>query len=682
MDTICYHSRVVQRGQISLWWAEKYCGFCTGLIILVVLALGSVPVFAETNVFVQNNTPFAFSVATQQSGASLRADAWQRGVNFIGPGRRDAVVRFNRDSGITDGQTFFFSTALTKDAGNSVHLLQQLRGSTIGSHMWQSLAGPGFTDPWYDDRNTHAATWSSGGISFRVLYRAYFTGTDDNIEYIIQYAYPIEAGDASTFNVLAYNIYMRPTSLFKNGQEIRARLLPAQLRGYDALIFSEAFDDDVRGRLLAGLRAEYPYATSILGSDRAFEQDGGVIIVSRWPVVGQDQRLFRDVCAGSDCQADKGVLYAKIEKQGRPYHIFASHTQAWPTTEAQAIRARQFGIIKAFIDSKQIPSVEPVLIAGDLNVDRLRYPGEFSQMLRILNAEFPPTAGYGSTNDPSTNTLAEQGKPAEYLDYVLWSKAHKRPAEALNEVRILRSAEEWKEFGWEFAMWDLSDHYPVRGRFRFEDQPQYPDFQAYEPCKPMFYSAATSAPASLAGIWGDYGMTDRDKIVVRLAGTPRGAGVYRVSTVERVIVAGRRREVTSSAEGQYFALSHGWPYDKPIYYVSPAYRPVGAIGAGARVEPPPKPPALRDAPRASGVLGQRGTATGPLARAPIEAGRVMSQVLQVYTMSLPNDVRLQVFIQCDERVSPMVHRIRYLRTASDGKTLTDVMLRRSQDPPR
>ncbi len=435
------------------------------LVACALVGIGNIA-RAETRVIVQNNTPFQFLAGVEQTGAPLSAGNWRRGVPVLNPGKRDVVVSFNRDEGITSGQRFYFTTTLSKD-GSALRLGQQLLGQTINSHLWQTLAGPGFTQPWYDDRTTHSGVWNFPDMSLRVLYRAFFTGTDDNIEYILQYTYPVEARDADTFSVLAYNIYMRPTSLFKNGQSIRARLLPAQLRGYDAIIFSEAFDDDTRAELLNGLRGEYPHATSILGSDRGVEQDGGVIIVSRWPIVAQDQRRFGDTCAGSDCQADKGVLYAKIDRAGKPIHVFGSHTQAWPTTEGAQVRAQQFRLIKQFIDAKGIPAGEPVLIGGDLNVDRLKFPAEYAQMLQILNADCPPHQGYGYTWDSTTNDLAEKTGGYEYLDYILWSKAHLKPAQSLNEPRILRASEEWKEYGWEYAMWDLSDHYPVHGRFNF-----------------------------------------------------------------------------------------------------------------------------------------------------------------------------------------------------------------------
>lgn len=421
---------------------------------------------AETHVYVQNNTPFEF-VATSNVQDAIASDAWRRGINRIPPGRRELVLSMNRDSGITDGRTFHFVAQLLKD-GSPLQLRQTLRGSTVGSHLWQSLAGPGFEDGWFDDRATHSATWNLNGTPIRVLYRAYYAGTDDDVEYILQYAYPVANRGESEFSALAYNVYMRPTSLFKNGQDIRARLLPEQLHGHDVLIFSEAFDDDTRAVLLNGLRAEYPYATRIVGTDRGVEQDGGVIIVSRWPITAEDQIRYGGTCTGSDCQADKGAVYARVQRGARTYHVFGTHTQAWATPEGRAVRARQFAMLKQFIDAKSIPPTEPVLIGGDLNVDRLRFADEYADMLRVLNAEQPKIDGLPVSWDPYSNRLAEQGEPGEYLDYILWSRGHLAPTVSNNDVRIVRSATEWKEFGFETAYWDLSDHYPVHGTFRYE----------------------------------------------------------------------------------------------------------------------------------------------------------------------------------------------------------------------
>ncbi len=43
---------------------------------------------------------------------------------------------------------------------------------------------------------------------------------------------------ANSFNVLAYNIYMRPAGLFADDQAARDAVLPSKLRGFDIIVFS------------------------------------------------------------------------------------------------------------------------------------------------------------------------------------------------------------------------------------------------------------------------------------------------------------------------------------------------------------------------------------------------------------------------------------------------------------
>jgi len=448
-------------------WQVRWPGLRTlGRICVLATAVGlPTQLAAVTRVFVQNNTSYSFSVSTQQSGASLAREHWRQATGLVAPGQRAEVVRFNRDEGITNRRDFDFRTTLSV-GGNRMVLKQRLHGKPINSHMWQSLEGPGIADPWFDDRETHRATWRFGDRAIPIRYRAFAGGTDDDIEYVLRQIYTVTPGGPETLNVLAYNVYMRPTSLFRNGQEIRARLLAENLHGYDVLVFSEAFDDDARRILLQGLQSEYPHRTRILGADHGFEQDGGVIIVSRWPIEAQDQRPFGNLCSGTDCSADKGVLYARIAKGGRRYHVFGTHTQADPDARSAAIRRPQFQLIREFIDSKRIPATEAVIIAGDLNVDKRRARDEFRGMLRTLDAAHPRAAGPPYSFDPATNRLAADGRP-EYLDYALYSNRNLRPVTASNEVRIIRSEEEWKEYFWEHALWDLSDHYALYGRFQF-----------------------------------------------------------------------------------------------------------------------------------------------------------------------------------------------------------------------
>ena len=430
-----------------------------GLLSLSFLMTFSNPLFADTKVFVQNNTGYTFDVNSVQSGAWLDGSRWEQSSSSVKPGERKQVIRFNRDTGITWGSTFYFDTSLTIGS-ESLVLKQRVEGAWIDSYMWVSLAGYGVNHPWFYDRNTHTATWTINGKLINVKYRAFWTGGSDHVEYILQEEHLVLPGDSSTFNVLAYNIYMRPEILFNNSQAARAALIPGRVHGYDAIVFSEAFDNSVRATLINGLQSEYPYKTTIVGTDSGIRQDGGLIIVSKWPIEAQEQRIFGGNCSGSDCLSDKGVSYARINKQGKIYHLFGTHTQAWSTAAGRAVRKVQFQMIKNFINSKNIAETEPVIIAGDLNVDKINHPEEYQEMLDTLQAFHPNQIGHPYTYDSTLNPLTSSGQ--EYLDYVLYSYVHQRPIASYNEVRMIRSLEQYAH-----AYWDLSDHFAVYGRLEF-----------------------------------------------------------------------------------------------------------------------------------------------------------------------------------------------------------------------
>lgn len=284
------------------------------------------------------------------------------------------------------------------------------------------------------------------------------------------------------FYVLTYNVYMRPTSLFKNGQAIRAGLLPAHLQDHDVIIFNEVFDDDARATLLSGLTA-YPHRTTILGQDQGFAQDGGVMIVSKWPILSEAERFFGSDCTGWDCNSKKGVKYAKVCKQGHSVHVFGTHTNANRDPASVAAREKQFSTIRQFIDMMNLPKADPVLIGGDLNVPKF-LPGLWPEYITMLNAL--------SAGDPSAFTTprvderelpqwpyctycygfndlaADPADGRTILDYVLYSLRHKLPDSAESWFQRPLSLSPWKEFFWEGSHRDLSDHYPMLSKFVFK----------------------------------------------------------------------------------------------------------------------------------------------------------------------------------------------------------------------
>src|SRR5690554_5068014 len=143
------------------------------------------------------------------------------------------------------------------------------------------------------------------------------------------------------FRLLSYNVYMLPEVLAAWNHHGRAQMIAQSdmIKGHDAVILQELFDNNPADALLNGLQAEYPHQTQVLGrtksgwdatlgtySDATIE-DGGVAIVSRWPIEEQIQYVYKQGC-GADYLSNKGFVYARINKNGENYHVIGTHAQA------------------------------------------------------------------------------------------------------------------------------------------------------------------------------------------------------------------------------------------------------------------------------------------------------------------------------------------------------------------
>jgi endonuclease/exonuclease/phosphatase (EEP) superfamily protein YafD len=433
-----------------------------GLLLLLFLT----ELKAVTYVYFQNNSSLNFSISRVQYGTHIMSPGeWGfSGTNIIPWQMKTEMMWTNRNQGVHNGDDFFFDVTL-RNGTDSFKLKLHLNGNFAGSDMWQSASGPGFSHGWFGDRNFHTASFSMGGKQFTLKYKAVFTGGDDDIEYALQEENPwpvlaSDTADANVFNVLAYNIYMLTPPIAYTDQNERAAEIYKHIHGYDAIIFSEAFYNDARDNdLIPSIMAEYPYRTAVVDQG-TFNDDGGVFIASRWPIDTSAQIVFAD-CNGTDCLAAKGVMYAKIRKHGRAFHLFGSHTQAWNDPQNVATRILQFLQMNDFISSLNIPDTEPVIIGGDLNVDKiLNNLNEYPGMLDTLDVLEPVYLGNPNTYDGNLSFYTDPY--FEYLDYVFTKNNHFSPYSATNEVVILRSVADplWDIF-------DLSDHFAVRGRFVF-----------------------------------------------------------------------------------------------------------------------------------------------------------------------------------------------------------------------
>ncbi len=257
-----------------------------------------------------------------------------------------------------------------------------------------------------------------------------------------------------TLDLLTFNTALLPEVVTATRPAERAAAMARALIGYDVVVLQEAFVDAWRDDLLAALASTYPYQGRVVGEDGAgglpVRQDGGIVIVSRWPIVRQATMTYGTACSGSDCLADKGVAYVAVRKGDRTYHVFGTHAQSLYGWNVARVRAHQFALLRGFVEAQRIPLDEPVLLAGDFNVDAAT--AERDAMLAALDATWPPVVGaLRATWDPQRNAWATG--EAQWIDYVLTSDDHAAPAVAWNRVVPLRA-----------HGLDLSDHFAVWGR--------------------------------------------------------------------------------------------------------------------------------------------------------------------------------------------------------------------------
>lgn len=234
-----------------------------------------------------------------------------------------------------------------------------------------------------------------------------------------------------TFNVVQCNAFLRPYVVSHDGQYERMGRIPEALAGLnggdvDAITFCEV-DYEIGEAVPIGSLTEtkkltdemlaafaklgFSYHTQVLPRTGLKILNGGVLIVSKWPIdADKCKHITYDASDGEDGLAAKGVMYAPIEKNvggvSKTFHVFATHMQAWYSADAIDARARQAAEFAAFVDGFGFDKAQPVLFAGDFNTDLVLYPEEFESLKNKLHGVLPTLSGDQKfTSDPSSNLL-------------------------------------------------------------------------------------------------------------------------------------------------------------------------------------------------------------------------------------------------------------------------------------
>lgn len=438
-------------------------------IIRALLILGwciSTQAMAESYMYLTNNTMETLHINTVQTGHNniVHGDQWEQLATEVAPLATVKFLRFNRDQGIKWGRDYYFTTHVS-GTDHDIQLRQKLTGTMTFSKMWLS----GNDDPWYYDRDIHTIDLSdTQTLGFK---SEYARASGDDIRYVVHDVFqPTEKTQYSNeLKVLTYNTWALLPGLEAKNTGNRLDTIAQYMKNYDVVVFQEVFDPILTAQFRSKVSKEYPYLTEIpwkLGKILT----GGSFIASRWPIEAQDAVVY-DACRADGCLAGKGVNYAKVRKGSHAYHIFGTHTHAYTTADDIRVRFDQLNQMKQIIESKDIPYEEPVILAGDFNVDKLHFPQEHEDFLALFNATEPEATGtYPHSYAGPVNVYADD-EYTEYLDYVLYSNDHLMPYDSQNRMMTPRSIAS-KHWG----SWDLSDHFPVEGGFKFPLAAEYTPF--------------------------------------------------------------------------------------------------------------------------------------------------------------------------------------------------------------
>ncbi|MFC4375152.1 sphingomyelin phosphodiesterase [Nocardia halotolerans] len=292
------------------------------------------------------------------------------------------------------------------------------------------------------------------------------------------------APPAEAPRIASYNVFMLAEALYPNwGQEQRADLIAGQnvLADQDVVVLQELFHNSAGDRMLGNLQSAYPHQTPVLGRSRsgwdatqgsysAFTpEDGGVAVVSRWPINRKIQYVYADACGG-DWFSNKGFVYVELAAPGGPVHVIGTHMQSeddgCSSGEPGRMRASQRAEIRRFLDDRRIPADQPVYVAGDMNV--IEASAEYPAMISELGAVTPDHTGHPHSWDCADNTVCVDQYSADYtsehLDYVLPIANRAAPRTFVNETRRVKSPAWSVTTGGEtYTYTDYSDHYPVFG---------------------------------------------------------------------------------------------------------------------------------------------------------------------------------------------------------------------------
>jgi len=143
----------------------------------------------------------------------------------------------------------------------------------------------------------------------------------------------------------------------------------------------------------------------VMGPDSGwlpFQQDGGLVILSRYPITACSAFTFK-TSSGTDRLAGKGVLYARIQigpLEGDYIHVFNTHLQSHDYPETRRENIEELLNFIGMIIGPEGENCRPVIIMGDFNV-----ASDVSENWMEISGIISPPDNYNTEDDPELMTL-------------------------------------------------------------------------------------------------------------------------------------------------------------------------------------------------------------------------------------------------------------------------------------
>ena len=261
-----------------------------------------------------------------------------------------------------------------------------------------------------------------------------------------------------TVRLLSWNIQMLPNGAaafsksLRKKQAVRIKWVIdyAKNNNFDAIVFQEVFDVQMKNKLKKGLKKAYPYHIKTRTKFGKMTSNG-VYMVSRQPLKYIAHCVYNQVVT-EDKLAAKGCTLAEWQIGKTTILLGGTHLQSGGRESIQTIRNSQYIQIKLLFDKHKNENNAQIL-AGDLNTEKALLP-RYELMLKTLNMNDITISDNRPFTSDSINTWNKSEKNPSQIDYILIQNFNSKVK--IHKQTIIRPRNFYK--GEEM---DLADHYGV-----------------------------------------------------------------------------------------------------------------------------------------------------------------------------------------------------------------------------